>query len=197
MFDIILASQSPRRAEILSALNLPFHVVPSHFDEDSVPYDNHPGKYVCQLAESKAKSIAANHPDSVVIAADTVVFLDHVPYGKPPTREDAVRYLTELCGKWHSVYTGVSVIKGNMHRQAAEETRVLFNPLSQDQINAYLNAIQWQDKSGAYAIQGNGGSLLVSKIDGCFYNVMGLPVSVLQTLLLHFGIDLWNYFDRH
>ncbi len=194
--DIILASQSPRRAEILSSLNIPFHIVPSHFDEESLPYENDPGAYVCALAEAKARSISQNHPDSIVIAADTVVFLDKVPYGKPPSREEAESYLSDLCGKWHSVFTGISVVKGSDHRQAAEETRVLFNPLTPTQIGAYLNAIRWEDKSGAYAIQGNGGSLLVSQIHGCFYNVMGLPVSVLQTLLLHFGVDLWQYFDR-
>lgn len=195
--DIILASQSPRRAQLLTTLKVPFRIVPSNFNEESIPYHSHPTRYVCEIAEQKALAIAAQNPKSTVIAADSVVFLEDRPFGKPPTRQDAVDYLSQLCGKWHSVITGVSVIKDGRHEQLAEETHVLFNPLTHDQINAYLNAITWHDKAGAYAIQGDGGALLVSQIRGCFYNVMGLPINSLQVLMERFGLSLWNYFSAH
>lgn len=194
--DFILASASPRRAEILRSINLPFRVVASDFDESTIPYEQNPAEYVQKIAFHKAEYVAKNNPHAVIIAADTVVFLEKKPYGKPPTREDAVTYLTELCGHWHSVFTGVSVVVGNNHVQHYEETKVLFNKLNENQINKYLDAIHWQDKSGSYAIQGDGGALIVAQINGCFYNVMGLPVNALQYLLVTLGIDLWQYFGQ-
>ncbi|MFA6916575.1 MAG: nucleoside triphosphate pyrophosphatase [Parachlamydiales bacterium] len=194
--DIILASASPRRAEILKSIALPFRVIASDFDESTIPYEQNPAEYVKQIAYHKAEFVAEKHPTAVVIAADTVVFLDKKPFGKPPTREDAVAYLTELCGHWHSVFTGVSVVVGSNHVQHYEETKVLFNQLTLEQINKYLDAIHWQDKSGSYAIQGDGGALIVAQINGCFYNVMGLPVNALQYLLVTLGIDLWQFFGR-
>lgn len=194
--DFILASASPRRAEILKSLALPFRVVVSHFDENSIPYEQDPEDYVKKIAFHKAESIAQQHPDSVVIAADTMVFLDKKPFGKPANREEAVSFLTELCGQWHSVFTGVSVVIGKNHMQSCEETKVLFNKLTTEQINSYLDGIHWQDKAGSYAIQGDGGALVVAQINGCFYNVMGLPINALQQLLVTFGIDLWQFFGR-
>ncbi len=194
---IILASQSPRRAEILSQIKVPFSVVPSSFDEDSFPYDQNPESYVRELAENKAEVVSKAHPESIVIAADTVVFLEKRHFNKPSSFEEAVEFHRQLRGRWHSVWSGISIRQGKKHFSAAEETHVLFNALSDEQIKTYLNSITWHDKSGGYAIQGNGGALLVAQIKGCFYNVMGLPVNALQKLLTHFGIDLWQFLAKH
>lgn len=193
--SLILASQSPRRAEILSAIGVEFTIAPSSFDEDQIAFDGDPQKYVCTIAEQKALIVSEQFPNDVVIAADTTVYCKGHNFGKPPTKEEAIRYLKALCGSWHSVFTGLSVIKNGVHIQQAEETKLFFNPLSEKEIDIYLSTIDWRDKAGGYAIQTNS-ALLLSKIDGCFYNAMGLPVNSLQSILAHFGINLWDFFAR-
>lgn len=193
---VILASQSPRRAEILKALRVPFVVDHPSFDEETHPYNHNSAAFVSELAHGKAVSIAPKHPEAVVIAADTLVFQNGRCFSKPVDRNMAVEFITALAGKWHSVFTGVCVAYNGQVRELAEETRVLFNPLTPAQVNIYLDAIDWRDKAGGYALQNNG-SLLVSKIDGCFYNVMGLPVNTLQKLFEHFGLSLWDYLGHN
>lgn len=190
---VILGSQSPRRKEILSFFTLPFTQVAPPFDENQIPFQGNPEQYVCDLAKGKGNSLASLYPDHLIITADTIVFHEGKIFGKPEDDQEAFEFLSALVGKWHSVYTGVSIIYRGESYQQVERTGVLFNPLNKDQIKHYLDRTHWMDKAGGYAIQEAGG-LIVEKIDGCYYNVMGLPLNTLEKLLKHLGIELWNYF---
>lgn len=192
MTRLILGSQSPRRKEILSYFSLPFEQVAGSFDEDSVKFSGNPTEYVCSLSKSKANALAPRFPDAIILTADTIVYREGKIYGKPADVEEAFRSLSELVGKWHTVYTGVTVQFGKEEFHQAEATRVSFNDLNTEQIRHYLARSHWADKAGGYAIQLVGG-LIVSKIDGCYYNVMGLPVNTVHTLLKNVDVDLWNY----
>lgn len=190
--EIILGSSSPRRKEILSYFKIPFKQVASHFDEEAIPFQGDPILYAKTLSEGKAKVMMDQFPKSVIISADTVVFLNGQVYGKPTTVEHAYTMLQELQDKWHSVFTAVTVASPQGFFSAVEETKVLFHPLSLKQIQGYVAAFHVLDKAGSYGIQ-NGGSLLIKEIRGSYENVAGLPVSTLQSLLLKAGIDLWEY----
>lgn len=192
MTQIILGSQSPRRREIFSHFKIPFKQISPPFCEESIPYAGNPGKYVCELSHGKAESIANSHPDSIILTADTIVWKDGIIYGKPKTHEDAHDTLLKLSGSWHTVFTGVSVILGTKAVHAFEETKVLFNPLTSLQIRQYHAAMEYADKAGSYAIQMPGG-LIVNKIEGCYYNVMGFPINTVRKLLLEVGVDLWQH----
>lgn len=192
MVRLILGSQSPRRKEILGYFNIPFEQIAAPFDESAVPFEGNPVDYVCTLSKGKANVLAARYPDAVILTADTIVFRDGKIYGKPGNAEEAFRTISELVGQWHTVYTGVTVQSGDKEYHQAESTRVQFNRLDSEQIRHYLAKTHWMDKAGGYAIQ-RGSGLIVSRIEGCYYNVMGLPVNTVHALLKHLQIDLWNY----
>ena len=180
---VILASASPRRVELLRLLELDFKVLPGSVEE--VSHDHLTPLEVCQLnAHRKARAVAKQIPDALVLAADTLVFLDNEILGKPRTRAEARRMLARLQGRHHQVVTGVCLMHLRAHREKifAVSTDVLFHPLSARQIRAYLAAIQPLDKAGAYAIQERG-ELIVSEISGSYSNVVGLPVERLKSEL--------------
>lgn len=193
MTDIILGSTSPRRKEILKYFHLPFQQISPQFDEDSIPFNNlQPSEYVCQLSKGKADSLASAYPKAAILTADTIVYCQNKLYGKPRDKQEAFQMLSELSGNWHSVFTGVTLRKGNQEFHQAEETRVLLNPLTPSQIRTYHEALHCYDKAGGYAIQKEGG-LIICKIEGCFNNVMGLPINTVQNLFLRIGLDFWQY----
>lgn len=189
---MILGSQSPRRKEILNFFSLPFTQIPSHFDEDQIQFQGDPASYAKELAESKARSLAMQYPEEVILCADTVVHLEGKIYNKPKDKAEALQFLSELSGKWHEVYTAVCVVKGATLQSEAERTNILFNQIGKFEIEQYLTHFAYSDKAGGYAIQ-QGGGIIVSKIEGCYYNAMGLPINTLRKLLLFFGIDLWEH----
>lgn len=191
MTHLILGSQSPRRKEILSFFNIPFDQVPSSYDEEALPFNDNPVEYVKTLSMGKAMDLHRQHPQSAILTADTIVYRAGRIYGKPRSFEEAVEGLESLQNQWHSVYTGLSLVQGHRSFDHVEETRVLFNPLTKREIELYVRQLHWADKAGGYAIQMAGG-LIVRKIDGCYYNVMGLPVNGLRAILMHIGIDLWE-----
>lgn len=192
---LILGSQSPRRREILSYFALPFEPMDSQFNEASIPFLGNPESYVYAVAEGKALELSAKFPDAAILTADTIVYRHGKIYGKPKSEEDAIATLTELAGQWHSVYTGVILAyHGTMHRQA-EETRVLFNAISPQQVKEYHTKLYLYDKAGSYQLQMAGG-LIVNKIDGCYYNVVGLPINSVRNLLQKIGIELWDYLKQ-
>lgn len=192
MNNLILGSTSPRRKEILSFFSLPFVQQSSDFDEDSVAFKGDPVKHVCELSDGKAAALAKTFSKAAILTADTIVYFNGKLYNKPLTEEEAFQFLSELVGQWHSVFTGVSVYKDGKLFHQAEETKVLFNKLSPEEIRHYHSKIHWADKAGGYAVQSAGG-LIVRKIDGCYYNVMGLPINTVRQLLKHIGIELWDY----
>lgn len=192
MTRLILGSQSPRRKEILSFFSFPFESAISQFDEEAVPFNGNPVDYVGEIAAGKAKALAPRFPDALILTADTTVYKNGKIYGKPTTSEEAFCALSDLVGEWHSVFTGVSLLSGDQFWSTFEETRVLFNPLTPEEIRHYHKKLHWSDKAGGYAIQMAGG-LAIKKIEGCYYNAMGLPINSVRQLLLEVNIDLWDY----
>ena len=180
--DIILASGSPRRSDLMKQVGLDFRVSTCNTDES---YDSSlsPADIVMELSLRKADAVFDKEmpeKDTVVVAADTIVVLDNEILGKPKDRNDAVRMLTELSGRKHQVYTGVALyyyVGGRVFiENFADRADVYFRELSQDMINEYVDSWEPMDKAGAYGIQGLG-AVLVDKIDGDYYTIVGLPIS--------------------
>jgi septum formation protein len=188
MGRIILASQSPRRRELLGQMGITqFDILPAQGEEDMTEQVT-PAALVEHLALAKAKEVAAKaEPDAVVIAADTIVVQGGRVLGKPHSREEAFAMLSALSGTTHQVYTGVAVIRGGQVLVRHECTHVTFRPLSEEEIWAYIATGESMDKAGAYGIQGRG-ALLVEGIRGDYFNVVGLPVCTLGRMLREFGI---------
>jgi len=192
MIPLILGSQSPRRREILSFFSYPFSIAHPPFDEEAVPFAGDPIEHASILACGKATTLLPFYPQAAILAADTLVFHEGKLYGKPTSELEAGRFLQELSGRWHSVFTAVAVHYRSSMYQLVEETKVLFNSLTEEQIAHYRHTVTWHDKAGGCCIQ-NSGALLVRKIEGCFYNVLGLPINAVATLLRTIGIDLWHH----
>lgn len=190
MDEIILASASPRRKEILTLMGLSFSIEPDDADEIMPSGEVLPTEKVKYLARQKALHIATKHPEAVVIGADTIVVLDGRILGKPHSQTEASIMLSALSGREHDVYTGVCVIRGDTVICESECTRVSFMPLTADMIRAYIATGAPMDKAGAYGIQGFGG-MFVEKIHGCYFNVMGLPMHRLFLMLKQTGIVLF------
>lgn len=185
MKQIILASASPRRRELFRLITDSFSVESADVDESkfsaTVPETDIPSV----LAHKKAEKIAASHPDDIVIGCDTAVFINETMLGKPRDRDESRSMLEMLSGKTHTVITGCSIICGSENETFSVSTRVTFYELNESQILRYINTGEPADKAGSYGIQGYG-SLLVEKIDGDYYNVVGLPVSQLYRHLLKY-----------
>lgn len=187
--DIILASKSPRRRALLEQMGVrDFRIVTPDIDEHmdrGLP----PAELVRQISLEKAQAVAAQaDPNTVVIAADTVVALDGVVLGKPADKEEAFRMLSLLSGNRHQVYTGLTVLRGEQVFSQWEETAVTFRSLTAEEIEAYIATGEPMDKAGAYGIQGYG-ALFIEGISGDYYNVMGLPVCRLGQILGQLGMD--------
>lgn len=179
---MILASKSPRRKELLSLITSDFEIIPAVKDE-LLPENISPENAVLLLANQKADEIFSKHKNSVIVAADTVVAIDGRILGKPKDEEDAFYMLKTLSGRVHSVYTGVCAVFSDGSKTAfAEHTEVEFYPLSDEEIRAYIATGEPMDKAGAYGIQEKG-ALIVKRINGDYYNVMGLPVGRLSRVL--------------
>ena len=186
----ILASGSPRRRELLEMLGVPdLTIRPAAGPERATPGAG-PEQTVRELSLHKAQEVAQTcAPEDIIIAADTIVYLDGAILGKPRDHDDAARMLTALSGREHIVYTGVAVLRGGELRQAAERTAVRFRTLTPEEIERYIATGEPMDKAGAYGVQGQG-ALLVERIDGDFFNVMGLPVLLLSRMLAQVGVNL-------
>lgn len=172
---LVLASQSPRRRELISLLGVPFAVVGPMCDEIYHP-ELSIDKQIESIAHDKARSVLADHEDNIVIGSDTVVVCDGEILGKPQDENDAKRMLRQLSGKTHAVITGVAILSSNHEEVYSVNTLVTFNEMSDDEIDSYIASREPMDKAGAYAIQGKG-SLFIRNIEGDYYSVMGLPVS--------------------
>ena len=186
---IILASGSPRRKQLLEMLGLSFTVIPAK-GEEIIPHDAGPAEAVQILSAQKAASVAAERPaEDVIIAADTIVWHEGRVYGKPHSRQQAVEMLRSLSGRTHQVYTGVSVIHEGRELLEYEMSRVSFRPLSEEEIQRYVDTGEPMDKAGAYGAQGKA-ALFVRGIEGDFFNVMGLPLCRLGEMLKEQGAGL-------
>ena len=181
---LILASASPRRAELLRAAGIEFEVMPAHIDETSQPAES-PDDYVRRIADAKARAIAGRANGRIILAADTTVVIDDQMLAKPGDDEDAKRMLRMLSGRTHEVLTAVAVCRGP-ERSAllveVERTQVKFAPLNEFEIDWYVATGEPRDKAGAYAIQGYA-SRFITRIDGSYSNVVGLPIALVYDIL--------------
>lgn len=193
---LILASKSPRRKYLLEQAGLLFKVIPSSFDENTVPLSD-PSEYVKTLAESKALDIAGKYPASWVIGADTIVLINETILGKPESKQEARTMLVQLRGKTHQVLTGYAICCLEKGRRFSETivTDVTFKSLTDEEINWYITTSEPFDKAGAYAIQGLG-TFLVRKINGSYTNVVGLPVCEVIEFLIKEGVAGAGVDDR-
>lgn len=189
---LILGSQSSRRSEILNYFSIPFEQVSSHFAEEIVPFEGDPIQYASILSEGKALSLTSRYPKATILTADTVVFKEGKIFNKPADEQENFAMLKELNGSWHSVFTAVTAIHGMTKCTVCDETRVQFHHLTDPELQLYHRAFQGTDKAGGYSIQ-MGGSVIVKRMEGCFYNAMGLSIGALQKVLKEVGIDLWHY----
>ena len=190
MSKIVLASGSPRRQELLGRMGITDFTVRVPEVEESYPAGLSPEETVCYI--SREKSDAARllcDENELIITADTMVFLDDKRLGKPKDEAQALEKLTALAGRRHTVCTGVTVRRGDVILTRAQSTDVYFRPATERELRAYIRTGEPMDKAGAYGVQGKG-SLLVRRIDGDFFNVMGLPVEMLAEMLKTFEIDL-------
>jgi septum formation protein len=176
MEKIILASQSPRRRELLHLAEIDFEVIVANTDE-SYPADLSFEETAMHIAKNKALVVAEKNVGRIILAADTIVVCNNKIIGKPIDREDAIAILTELSGNIHDVITGVCIVKNDAKILFADSTTVSFHALTQEQIIFYVDKYKPYDKAGAYAIQEWIGAVGIKKVEGDFYNVMGLPIS--------------------
>ncbi len=184
VLPLILASGSPRRRELLDLMGLTYTVETPDVDES---FSGRPSETVMEISRRKAAAVAARHSDSIIIAADTLVFADGA-LGKPHTPERAKEMLRSLAGNWHHVYTGITVINTRSGRilRNVDKTRVHLVSMTEQEIDAYVATGEPLDKAGAYGIQGMGG-MFVDRIDGSYSNVVGLPMSMLRIMLAQVG----------
>ncbi len=187
----ILASASPRRNEILSSLGLRFRVDPSLLPEPAQRPGEKPWNYAVRVARLKAQEISSKHRFGLVIGADTIVVAGNWIMGKPASTRQARDMLKRLSGAWHEVITGVCLVDCRSHRirSAYARSRVHFRRLSPAEITWYIRTGEFEDKAGAYAIQGYG-SLFIDRIGGCYFNVVGFPVATFERLCRRLGVEL-------
>ena len=190
MAKIVLASGSPRRQELLQRIGITDFDIRVPRTEETYPAGLSPRQTVEYISREKSDAAAALcTPEEIIITADTMVFLDDQRLGKPVDEADALRMLTDLAGRRHTVCTGVTLRQGQRSLTRAQSTDVYFRPASESELRAYIRGGEPMDKAGAYGVQGQG-ALLVERIDGDFFNVMGLPVLLLSRMLAEFGVTL-------
>jgi septum formation protein len=187
MKHLILASSSPRRYELLSLTLLPFETYPSALEEKMDP-NLSPSQLVESLAEQKASDVLTYKPNDVILGADTIVVYGNKRLGKPQNEQEAAETLRMLSGQTHDVYTGVCIMDQEKKRLFSVKTSVTFYPLSEETIRWYIKSGEPFDKAGSYGIQGSG-SLLVEKINGDYFSVVGLPLSKVARTLSDFGFS--------
>jgi septum formation protein len=191
-----LASASPRREALLAQIGLPFRVEPSGVSEEEARRPGDPASFVEQAALAKAEDVAARIRDGLVLGADTVVVIGREVLGKPTSAAQARRMLERLSGATHRVYTGLALVrvkdgKVTRRRTAHEVTAVTMRHLSRSEVADYVATGEPLDKAGAYGIQGRG-AMLVERIEGCYFNVVGLPLARLAKMLGEFGVKAWR-----
>ena len=190
MKNIILASKSPRRKELLGKIGLKFKVIESEYSE-IIDSRLNPHELVEKLSLEKAKIVHKNHKNSIIIAADTIVVCDGRVLGKPKDKKDAKQMLGFLSGKVHLIITGLTIIDGELNKiiTRSEETKVYMRKISPKEIDSYLKTKEPYDKAGAYAIQ-EIGSIFIEKIEGDYLNAVGLPIYSLVKELKNLGVEV-------
>jgi len=197
MLRLVLASSSPRRRQLLKTLGIDFTAAESEFKE--IEYDRGaPGQHVQDNALGKARAVSMRYKNALVIGADTVVAYRQRILEKPKNTDEAIACIKLLQGKTHAVYTGLAIIntKENVTRSDYVKTLVTMRALNDMEIRSYLSRINPLDKAGAYAIQG-AGSIIVERISGCYYNVVGFPIAKFEEMLLSLQTSIFKYLKKH
>ena len=192
MAAIILASSSPRRSQLLEQIGVKFTVDSKEVDEN-IPYLN-AADLVRNLSLKKAQAVAEKYQEGIIIGADTVVAFNGEIYGKPKDENQARQMLQSLSGDYHEVLTAIALVNAHEPKKLVQKvvsTKVYFRKLSEEDIEQYLSWDEYKDKAGAYGIQGKG-AVLVEKIEGCFYNVVGLPISALIDAFREMGVNIYE-----
>lgn len=191
--QIILASKSPRRKQLLENIGLKFKIVPSDVNEDLIPI-SFPKKHAENLSREKAKKVAEKYEDAIIIGADSIVVFKGEIIGKPKSLKNAKEILRRLSGQKHTVITGFTVLdsKTNKSLTKSVSSRVFFKKLTEKEINVYVGSKEPMGKAGAYAIQEKAG-MFIEKVEGDFFNVVGLPIFALCKTLQEFGINIIRY----
>ncbi|HKY73753.1 MAG TPA: nucleoside triphosphate pyrophosphatase [Patescibacteria group bacterium] len=193
MTEIILASSSARRQEMMSWLGVPFEIVPSNFEEEAVRYSDFedPDDYVATIATGKALAVSAQHPDALIIASDTMVFLLNKVYGKPKNLEDARAMIRELRGNTHTVVTAVVMIDGITGEKRAEivKSEVTFFEFGDQELESYIATSEPYDKAGGYALQGYA-KRFVREVKGSAMNIVGFPILTVRDMLEELGVPI-------
>jgi septum formation protein len=187
MDPLLLASASPRRAQLLKAIGVPFEVAPANVDETPGAAEP-PESYVERLAAAKAHAVAMAHRGRLVLGADTTVTVEGVILGKAEDESDARQMLERLAGRAHEVHTGVALVRDANPTVACATTRVWFAPMTSEDIQRYISTEEWRDKAGAYGIQGRI-SRFVARVEGSYTNVVGLPVALVWDLLMRYPVQ--------
>ena len=197
MPEWILASASPRRRDILSRLGLQFCTDPSRIPEPSPGPRETPSRYVLRMARMKAEAAGGKYASGMVIGADTAVALDGRLLGKPASREEAGTMIRSLGGRWHDVLSGLCLLDcaTGRSRSGVSWSRVHFRPLAAGDIVWYLDTGEYRDKAGAYAVQGYA-SLIIDRIEGCYFTVVGFPVSLFDSLCRKSGVRLREHLGK-
>jgi septum formation protein len=185
----VLASASPRRRELLTALGFKVSTDPSTIPEPERKPGESAAVYVVRAARVKAREVAARHANGLIIGADTIVVTNDLILGKPASADEARRMLRNLSGRWHEVFTGICLIDNVCGRSgsACSRSRVHMRRLAQADIDWYLSTGEYRDKAGAYAVQGYA-SLFIDRIEGCYFNIVGFPISTFAELCRRLGI---------
>jgi len=185
---LVLASSSPRRIELLKQIGFDFEVIPAHIEEEKVINLN-PDELVKKIAVEKVISVSRKVRNSIVIGADTLVYAENKILGKPGTEKEALDMLLLLSNKWHKVYSGIAVLDTETQKLIVdvEESSVKFKGISEKEARNYIQTGEPMDKAGAYAIQGKG-AVFIERIEGCYYNIVGLPLFKLVKLLEQFNV---------
>ena len=191
---LVLASRSPRRSDLLTRAGYRFEVAPADIDERRLDGEA-PAAMVRRLAREKAAAVAPRHPGSIVLGADTVVVIDGVVLGKPNGDAAAAGMLLRLSGRAHEVLTGVALHTADRRRDGVQSTRVVFRALSRDDVAWYVATGEPSDKAGGYSIQGRA-SRFVTRLEGSYTNVVGLPIELVADLLAELGVDRGHGADR-
>lgn len=200
MLNLILASASPRRIELLKTVGLDYEIIPANIDEEPEGY-NDAGKYAIEMSKQKAMAVAKKirsraTEETYVLGADTVVSIDGIILGKPTDSNHAFRMLKLIENRWHEVITGLTLVNASTlkYRTESELTRVKISPYPKGFLDRYLSTREPYDKAGSYGIQGYG-SLMVECIEGCYFNVMGLPLFRLSRMLEKEGYDVLSWLN--
>lgn len=189
---LILGSSSPRRIEILKSFAFPFEQHSPNFDESSLTLQGNPDELIAHIAKKKAESLATVFSQRLILCADTLVVKEGIFYPKPKDIQEAFSFLKQLAGTFHEVKTALCLYANGKYHTKVATTRVHFCQATDKQLKSYITSLSCLDKAGAYMAQ-LPGSVMIEKIDGCFYNVVGLPIQALETLLNTQGYSLWDH----